>query len=132
MSGSLSGEKSPNEVTSEGGSIPPAAQSAVALSDPQANDRLYSPFARIAVLLVLLAFAIVGFAFFIRSCRQQQKVNVASSLFHIMNFSVQPPSHLRLGDEFSWQVLTTESIENTVDASESRISRRAEALPVFG
>jgi len=79
MSESLSEENSPNEATSEGVTTPAAAQSAVALSDPHANDRLSSPFARIVVLLVMLAIAIVGFSFFIRSCRQQSKVTAASS-----------------------------------------------------
>lgn len=74
----VSEEDAPEEATSNGVSTPDAAQATVAPSDFEDNDRLPSPRARIILLLALLAFAIVGFAFFIRSCRQQSNVRVAS------------------------------------------------------
>jgi len=71
-------EDAPEEATSKGVSTPDARQATVAPNELQDNDRLPSPRARILVLLALLAFAIVGFSFFIRSCRQQSRLRVAS------------------------------------------------------
>ncbi len=108
-------------------SAPAAAQSAVAPPDLKVDDRLPSPFGRVLVVLVLLGFAIVGYAFFIRAYRQQSKVSVTSiAVLPLENISGDP------AQEYFADGVTDALIGDLAKIAELRVISRTSSMHYKG